>query len=210
MKNIGFLISGSGTTLQNFIDIERAGRLKGKIVVVISSKVGVYGLERAAKAGIPYYVVEYKTYKGDIGGYSHQITEILKQYGTEIVLMGGFLSYYQVPAFFKNKVLNIHPALVPSFCGQGMYGDKVHRAVLDYGVKVTGCTVHIVDDHYDHGPILAQSVVEVKDDDTPESLAKRVQEREKMLYPAVVNDFIDGKYLIQDRKIVFKNNGLVL
>lgn len=196
---IGFLLSGSGSTLQNFLDLEAGGNLRGHIAAVISSKPNVQGLERSRTRSIPSYVVDYKEYKSDLGLYSRRITELFQKHGVELVLMGGFLSFYEVPPVYAHKVLNVHPSLIPAFCGQGMYGAKVHQKVLEYGVKYTGCTVHLVDNHYDNGPIVAQAVVPVADDDTVESLSGKVQKAERALYPQVVNDFIAGLYHVEGR-----------
>ncbi len=200
--NIGFLLSGSGSTLQNFIDWEKNSKLKGHIRVVISSKSDAYGLQRAKKNNIPHFVVEYNNFRNRIQEYSEKITSILNEYKCDLILMGGFLSLYQIPDIYNNKVLNIHPSLIPAFCGKGMYGKKVHQTVIDYGVKVSGCTVHFVNNHYDNGPIIEQQVVTVSHDDTAESLAKKVGVKERELYPVVVNNFIEGKYTIKGRQVV--------
>jgi formyltetrahydrofolate-dependent phosphoribosylglycinamide formyltransferase len=200
MKKIGFLLSGSGSTLQNFIDLQREGKLSGEIAVVISSRPDAYGLERARENNIPAFTVEYNKYKPDADAYSAEITKILKEFGVDLVIMGGFMSLYLVPPVFENKVVNVHPSLIPAFCGKGFYGHKVHEKVIESGVKVTGCTVHLVNNRYDQGPILAQGVVEVEDGDTPDTLAARVQAKERELYPKVVNDLLQGKIGVQGRK----------
>lgn len=202
MNKIGFLLSGSGSTLKNFLEWQKQGKLKGEIAVVVSSKPGVKGLEIAREAGIPAFCVEYKSFAGNIKAYSQAITQKLKEYGAQWVVMGGFLSLYEVPACYENRVFNVHPSLIPAFCGQGMYGHRVHEAVIQYGAKVTGCTVHVVNARYDNGPIAAQAVVEVEESDTPETLAARVQQKEREIYPAVVNDFLEGRLIVSGRRVV--------
>lgn len=200
MKKIGFLLSGTGTTLQHFIDLEKNGTLNGKIAVVISSKKSAPGVKIAQDANIPLQIIEYSDYKNNLTEYSNAITSVLIQFQCQLVVMGGFLSFYQIPQVFKNRVVNIHPSLIPAFCGHGMYGKKVHEKVLEYGVKVTGCTVHIVNNEYDNGPILAQAVVPVLDNDTVQSLMERVQAKEKELFPQVVNDLLDNRFEILEKK----------
>lgn len=204
LKKIGFLLSGKGTTLQAFIDWQKNGRLKAEVAVVISSRKDAAGLDKARAAGIPAITVEYSQYRKDTGLYSTKITEILQQYQCALVVMGGFNSFYQVPDVYHNKVINIHPSLIPAFSGQGMYGIRVHQAAVEAGVKVSGCTIHIVDSTYDHGPIIEQATVPVLDSDTAESLAERVKQREKEIYPEVINNFIDGNYVIERRKVLKK------
>ncbi|HCL55591.1 MAG TPA: phosphoribosylglycinamide formyltransferase [Spirochaetia bacterium] len=204
MKKIGFLISGSGSTLQNFIDLQKEGKLKGQITVVISSKKEAYGLERAKNAGIPFFSIEYKNYQNNIKDYSREITKILINHNCDIVVMGGFMSFYDIPDDFKNKVVNIHPSLIPAFCGKGMYGKKVHETVIANGVKVTGCTVHFVDNEYDHGPIIAQETVRIEDEDTVESLAHKVQAKERAIYPQIVNQILDDLFTVKDKKVLKK------
>lgn len=205
MKKIGFLISGSGSTLQSFIDAKKEGLFGADIAVVISSKPDVFGLERAAKADIPSAVVEYKKYQSDIEAYSQEITRILQSYGCEFVVMGGFMSFYQVPEVYENKVFNVHPALIPAFCGKGMYGGKVHQAVIKYGAKVSGCTVHLVNNKYDNGPIIHQEIVAVLDGDTPDSLAEKVQAAERSVYFKSVNRFINGELILDGRRVIQKS-----
>ncbi len=202
--NIGFLLSGSGSTLQNFIDLKNKNKFFGSISVVISSKKEAYGLKRAKKANIPAFIVEYKHFKNDVDSYSKKISKILKDYDCDLIVMGGFMSFYKVPKEFENKVLNVHPSLIPSFCGKGMYGEKVHKAVLEYGVKFTGCTVHLVNNEYDKGPIVAQGIVEVFDDDTEKTLSQKVQAKERELYPEIVNNFINGLYEVKEKKVFKK------
>ncbi|HOJ50797.1 MAG TPA: phosphoribosylglycinamide formyltransferase [Spirochaetota bacterium] len=206
MKKIGFLLSGSGSTLKNLIQKINEKYLEAQISVVISSKSNVYGLKIAEENNIPCFVVEYSEHKKDLDEYSKKITEILKKYNVDLVVMGGFMSFYKVPEIYTNKVLNIHPALIPSFCGKGMYGLKVHKAVIEYGVKITGCTVHFVDNEYDHGPIIYQEAIRVLDNDTPESLAERVKEVEKRVYPYVIKKILENKFRIINRKVFLEED----
>lgn len=201
MKKIGFLISGSGSTLQNFIDLEKQGKLKGSICVVISSKSDAYGLQRAKNNNIASYSVNFKEYKNNLEEYSNRISEILKKHAVDLVVMGGFMSFYKIPPCFENKVLNVHPALIPAFCGEKMYGHKVHEAVLEYGAKVTGATVHFVNNKYDNGPVIMQASVKVLEDDTADTLAERVQAKEREIYPIAVNAVLEDKVLIKGRRV---------
>lgn len=194
LKNarLGVLISGGGTTLQNFLDKIRAGKLGAEIVVVISSRPNVKGLERARLAGIDRYVVNRKDH-ADVESFSEAITEILDRYNVELVTLAGFLSFYKVPPKYLGRVMNIHPALLPKFGGEGFYGDKVHKAVLESGAAESGCTVHFADNVYDHGPIIVQHRVPVFKDDTVDTLRKRIFEQECVAYPQAINMFAEGK-----------------
>jgi phosphoribosylglycinamide formyltransferase-1 len=179
---IAVLISGGGTTLRNLIERIDAGTLPVDIRLVISSSPDAQGLKYAAEANIPSLVVE-KQRSVSPEAFSESVFAPCRAVQVRYVAMGGFLKHVIIPADFENRVVNIHPSLIPAFCGQGMYGLKVHQAVLDYGAKVTGCTVHFVDNQYDHGPILLQRPVAVQDDDTAESLQARVFEVECEAYP---------------------------
>ncbi len=178
---IAVLISGGGTTLRNLIEKVRAGSLPVEIRLVISSSAGARGLQFATDAGIPTLVVEKKGTSD--AAFSEAIFDPCREAGVRYVVMGGFLKHVLIPPDFENRVVNIHPSLIPAFCGHGMYGLKVHHAVLDAGAKRSGCTVHFVDNEYDHGPILLQRQVEVRDDDTAESLQARVFAAECEAYP---------------------------
>jgi phosphoribosylglycinamide formyltransferase-1 len=172
--NIAVLVSGGGTNLQNLIDRIKDGTLSGvRICHVIASKEGTYAQPRAEKAGLPFSVVRRKDYP-DLDSYDETLLRLLEQNGTELVVLGGFLSLLgpRVVDRYRNRILNIHPALLPAFGGKGMYGLHVHEAVLDSGVKWTGATVHFINENYDEGPILLQLPVPVKQDDTPESLQR--------------------------------------
>ncbi len=196
MLKIAVLVSGGGTNLQALIDSERAGALgSGKIVRVIASRPGVYALERAAKAGIDTAVVSRKEFDS-VEAYDHAILAELRSCGAELIVLAGFLSIlgHEVIRAYPNRIINIHPALIPSFCGKGYYGLKVHEAVLKKGVKVTGATVHFVNEIPDGGAIILQQAVCVQEGDTPEQLQKRVMEQaEWKLLPQAVRLFCDDK-----------------
>lgn len=177
--NIAVFVSGGGTNLQALIDSEKNGVLKsGKIKLVVSSQAGAYALERAAKAGIPSVVVNKKA-AGTSEAFEAQLERNLKEYDIDLIILAGFLSILSgdFTAKYRDRILNVHPSLIPSFCGKGMYGLKVHEAALEKGVKVTGATVHFVNRVPDGGRILLQKAVEVQDGDTPEILQRRVMEQ---------------------------------
>ena len=178
-KRIAVLVSGGGTNLQALIDAEKAGMFGGsKISLVLASKPGVYALERAANNGIPSMVLSRKDYDS-IAAYSRALADALTKAKIDLVVLAGFLTIIdeQVYEAFPNRIINVHPALIPSFCGKGYYGLHVHEAALAKGVKVSGATVHIVTPECDAGPIILQKAVEVKEGDTPEVLQKRVMEQ---------------------------------
>ena len=197
---LAVLLSGSGTTLQNLLDRSAAGRLPARVVQVVASRPDALGLERAHRAGIPAAVVIRKEC-GSVEEFSRLIFDLCRQARAELVCLAGFLQLLQIPDDFLGRVLNIHPALIPAFCGQGYYGRRVHEAVLAYGVKVSGCTVHFADNQYDHGPIILQRTVEVRDDDTPESLAARVHEQENEAYPEAIRLFAEGRLRLEGRRV---------
>jgi formyltetrahydrofolate-dependent phosphoribosylglycinamide formyltransferase len=197
---LAVLLSSSGTTLQNLIDRIGDGRLDAQIVLVISSNEGVYGLERAAGAGIPTVVVE----RRDCGSreeFSRRIFEQCRAVQADLVCLAGFLQLITIPDDFRNRVMNIHPSLIPAFCGKGFYGHRVHEAVLEKGVKITGCTVHFADNLYDHGPIIVQRAVPVRDDDDVETLAARVFEQECEAYPEAIRLFAEGRLRVDGQRI---------
>jgi len=198
--NLGVLISGGGTTLQNFIDKINEGKLNAEIKVVISSLSTAYGLVRAKKHGIPTAVIRKKDFP-DWDEMSKAITAELDKYPIDLVCMAGFMCFYRIPEKYMGRVMNIHPALIPAFCGKGLYGHLVHEAVIEYGAKISGCTVHFADNQYDHGPIIIQKAVPVLDDDTPETLAKRVFEKECEAYPEAINLFAEGRLKIEGRRV---------
>ena len=178
MTKIAVLVSGGGTNLQALIDAEQRGELgNGKISLVIASKPGVYAIERAANAGIEGRVLARKEYES-IAAYSKALADEMVAAGIDLVVLAGFLTIFdeQVYEAFPNRILNVHPALIPSFCGKGYYGLHVHEAALEKGVRVSGATVHIVTPECDAGPIILQKAVEVKENDTPETLQVRIME----------------------------------
>ena len=203
-KKIAVLVSGGGTNLQALIDAEGRGELgAGKITLVIASKPGVYALERAKNAGIDSVVLSRRDY-ASIAEYSKALADKMTAEGIDLVVLAGFLTIIdeQVYNAFPNKILNVHPALIPSFCGKGFYGLYVHEAVLRKGVKVSGATVHIVTPECDAGPIVLQKAVEVKEDDTPETLQRRImEEAEWKILPKAVQLFCDGKITVKDDKV---------
>lgn len=203
--NIAVLVSGGGTNLQQLINAQKENRLGGgKITCVISSKPDVYALQRAKDNGIKTAVLERKKYP-DIASYSLAMKELLEAEKAELVVYAGFLTILDetVCRAFPNRMINVHPALIPSFCGKGFYGLKVHEAALQKGVKLTGATVHFVTEECDGGPIILQKAVEVKNGDTPEMLQKRVMEQaEWIILPEAVRLFCEGKITVRDGKTI--------
>lgn len=196
MKNIAVLLSGGGTNLQSIIDAIEAGKINGCIKLVISNKKDAYGLKRAEKHNI----------KACFDNDESSIIERLLSEEIDLVVLAGFLKILS-PKFtktFENKIINIHPSLIPSFCGVGYYGLNVHKAAVDYGVKVSGATVHFVDENADTGPIIAQEVVEVLADDTAETLQRRVLEVEHSILPMVVEKYCDDKIEVSGRRVYIK------
>lgn len=203
MKNIVVLVSGGGTNLQALIDAEHRGEIpNGKITCVISSKPDAYALERAKQNNIPTRVLVRKDF-ADIAAYSRAMVEALQEENADLVIYAGFMTILdeQVTTAFPYKMMNVHPALIPSFCGKGYYGLRVHEEVLRRGVKVTGATVHFVTEVCDGGPIILQAAVPVLETDTPESLQRRVMEEcEWKLLPKAAALFCDGKITVKDGK----------
>jgi phosphoribosylglycinamide formyltransferase-1 len=197
---IAVLISGGGTTLRNLIERIQNGQLHVDIRIVISSNPEAAGLEFARAADVPTLVVQHGDHDST-KAFSDTVFGPCREAGVELVVMGGFLKHILIPADFSGRVMNIHPALIPAFCGQGFYGQRVHRAVLEYGARLSGCTVHFVDDEYDHGPIILQRPVPVLDDDSPESLAARVFDQECAAYPEAIQLFAEGRIHIEDRRV---------
>lgn len=197
---IAVLLSGSGTTLQNLIDRIATGTLPARIVQVVSSRADAFGIERARRAALPVDVVARKSFP-TIEAFSERTFDLCRQAGARLVVLGGYLQLLRIPDDYRLRVLNIHPALLPAFGGTGMYGRHVHEAVLEYGARVSGCTVHFLDDQYDHGPVVAQRAVEVREDDTPDTLVARVFAAECELYPTVLRAVIDGRVSVSGRKV---------
>lgn len=196
MLNIGVLISGGGSNLQAIIDDCESKKINGNIKVVISNREDAFGLERAKKHNIR------SVFEKD----EDEVIKILKEENLDLVVLAGYLKIIS-PKFvseFENKIMNIHPALIPSFCGDGFYGEKVHQAVIDYGAKVSGATVHFVNEKADAGPIIMQDTVKVMDDDDAKTLAKRVLEVEHTILPRCVKLFCEGKISVEGRRVRIK------
>jgi formyltetrahydrofolate-dependent phosphoribosylglycinamide formyltransferase len=198
---LAVLLSGSGTTLQNLLDRIRNGRLNAQVVLVISNRAAAYGLARAAKAGIETHVVARKS-QPSAAAFGEAIFDLCRRAQIDLVCLAGFLQFLPIPPDFEGRVMNIHPALIPAFCGTGFYGHHVHEAVLSYGAKLSGCTVHFVDNVYDHGPIILQKSVPVLDNDTADSLAERVFEQECEAYPEAIQLFAEGKLRTDGRRVM--------
>lgn len=194
------LLSGSGTSLENLIERSRKGRLDAEIVAVISSRAKAFGLERARRHGIPAHCVERRDYAEE-AAYHDDVHRVLERHHPDLVALAGYLSRFDLRPGYEGRVMNIHPALIPAFCGKGLYGDRVHRAVLEYGVKVTGATVHFCDQEYDTGPIILQQAVPVEEDDTVETLKARVLEVEYELYPRAIQLFAEGRLRLEGRRV---------
>lgn len=198
---IGVLVSGSGSNLQSIIDNIELGFINGKIEVVISNKKQAFGLERARQHNINAVFVNQKEYK-DIETYNEAIIEELTKNDVELVVLAGYLKILSKKFVekYKNKIINIHPSLIPAFCGEGYYGIKVHEAAINYGVKISGATVHFVDEGADTGPIILQEVVEVDYNDNAVSLQKKILKIEHKILPKAIKYYCDGKIEIIDKK----------
>jgi phosphoribosylglycinamide formyltransferase 1 len=197
---LAVLVSGSGTTLQNLVEVIDAGGLDAKVELVVGSRPGLVGLQRAAAANLPHVVVDRREYK-DCASFSQRVFSLCDGVGADLVVLAGWLCLLDVPQRYLGRAMNVHPALLPSFGGKGMFGRRVHQAVLDYGCKVSGCTVHFVDNTYDTGPVILQRTCPVMDDDTPETLAHRVFEEEKVAYPEAIRLFQQGRLKVEGRRV---------
>ena len=204
MKNIAVLVSGGGTNLQALIDAQGRGELiNGRIAAVIASKPGVYALERATAAGIPGYVVARKDYPSS-RAMTVALVAKLRSLDIDLVVLAGFMTILteEMVQTFPNAILNVHPALIPSFCGPGYYGLHVHEKALEYGVKLSGATVHFVSEECDSGPIVLQKAVPVEEGDTPEILQRRIMEQaEWVLLPQAVSLFCQGRLRVEGRVV---------
>jgi formyltetrahydrofolate-dependent phosphoribosylglycinamide formyltransferase len=198
--SIAVLISGGGTTLRNLLEKMSAGRLTLEIALVVASSSKAGGLRFAREANIPEIVLEIKNF-ADQESYSNAVFDECRRRDVDLVVMGGFLKRLTIPADFANRVVNIHPGLIPAFCGQGYYGHHVHEAVLEYGAKLSGCTVHFADNEYDHGPVILQKAVPVEEDDTPDTLAARVFEAECEAYPQALQLLAERRIKLEGRKV---------
>jgi phosphoribosylglycinamide formyltransferase-1 len=197
---LAVLLSGGGTTLQNLIDHMEAGKLSVSIVVVISSQPDAYGLVRAKRHGLEAICVPRNAFR-EAKTYHQELNRTLDRFAPDLIALAGFLRVFRYAPHYRGRVMNIHPALIPSFCGKGFYGLRVHQAALAYGVKVSGCTVHFADEEYDHGPIILQRVVPVLDHDTPERLAERVAVAERQAYPEAIQLYAEGRLQVQGRRV---------
>ncbi len=197
---LAVLLSGSGTTLQNLVDVIRRGELDARVEVVIGSRPGLKGLERAAAAGLRNTVVDRAAFPS-CAEFSRRVFSICDDAAAGLVVLAGWLCLLDVPDRYLGRALNIHPALLPSFGGKGMYGRRVHEAVLAHGCKVSGCTVHFVDNTYDTGPIILQRACPVLEEDTPDSLARRVFEQECAAYPEAIRLFGTGRLKVEGRRV---------
>jgi len=197
---LAVLLSGGGTTLENLFARIEEGSLDAEVAVVIATRPDAYGLVRAANHGVEHLVLERKTFKS-AAEFSAALNAKLDEYGVDLVCLAGFMVIWKMSDRYLGRVMNIHPALIPAFCGRGYYGHFVHDAVLEYGAKVSGCTVHFADRVYDHGPVIVQKTVPVLDDDTPETLAGRVFEKECEAYPEAIQLFAEGRLKIEGRRV---------
>jgi phosphoribosylglycinamide formyltransferase-1 len=200
LVRLAVLASAGGTTLQNLLERIGDGRLAARIVLVVSNNADAFALERARNAGIEAAVVS-RQEAGTREEFSRRIFEHCRHAEADLVCLAGFLQLIHVSDDFIGRVMNIHPALIPAFCGKGYYGHHVHEAVLAYGAKVSGCTVHFADNEYDHGPIILQRAVPVLDDDTADSLAERVFAAECDAYPEAIRCFAEGRLKIEGRLV---------
>jgi len=201
---VAVLLSGEGTSLENLLELAESGDLPAEIALVIASKSKAGGLERARRRHIPAVAVPRRDHP-DVDEFNDAIHAELARHEIDLIALLGFLSPFQNRGTWSGRVLNVHPALIPAFCGKGFYGHRVHEAVLESGVKVTGATVHFADDEYDHGPIILQEALTVGEDDTPESLAARVQEVERRLVPQAIRLFAEGRLTLDGRRVRVKD-----
>lgn len=192
--------SGGGTTLQNLLDRIADGRLQAEVVQVIASRGGIRAIDRAQGDGVAVEVVERRG--RSLADFSVAVFGPIRRGGADLVVLGGFLSLLEIPADFAGRVLNVHPSLIPAFSGKGMHGPAVHRAAVEAGVKLSGCTVHFADATYDTGPIIFQLPVPVLHDDTPETLAARVFEAESEALPEAIALYAAGKLAIRGRRVL--------
>ncbi len=198
---VAVLLSGSGTTLQNLIDRAEDDSLDIEIVCVIASRDDAYGLERARQHGITHSAIPRKDF-GNSSEFSDAVWTEIRKHNVGLVVLAGFMSLLSVPKDFEHKIINIHPALIPSFSGKGMFGHHVHEAVVEYGVRLTGATVHFVDELYDNGPIILQEAVPVFEADTADDVAERVQAKEREIYPRAIQLFATDRIRLNGRKVI--------
>jgi phosphoribosylglycinamide formyltransferase-1 len=192
-------VSGEGTTLQNLVQRIRSRKLNAEVVQVVASRPRIGAIARAEAAGIPLALANY--HAKSKAEFSASVFDPIRHAQCELVILGGFLSLLTIPPMYRGRVINVHPALIPSFCGQGFYGSKVHEAVLESGVKLSGCTVHFVDDTYDNGPIILQRAVPVLENDTVEILRARVFDEECKALPHAIALYAEGRLEIDGRRV---------
>jgi len=196
---IAVLISGNGTTLESLVAERALGRLDIDVTAVISSKAEAFGLERARRHGLPAHAIARRAY-ADERAFNDAIHAVLAQDPPDLLVLAGFLSRIELRGY-NGRAMNTHPSLIPAFSGKGFYGERVQRAVLEFGAKVTGATIHYCDEQYDTGPIILQRAIDVREDDTPASLAARVAEVERALYPQAIGLHAHGKLRIEGRRV---------
>lgn len=197
---VAVLLSGSGTSLENLFERIDAGELHAEVAGVIASRERAGGLERARRRGVPAVAVPRRKYP-DGRAFNDALHAELDRFEPDVVACLGFLSLFELRGKYEGRAINVHPALIPAFCGRGFYGHRVHEAVIESGVKITGATVHFADEQYDHGPIILQEAVPVLDDDTPDSLAARVQAAERRLVPEALRLFHEDRLCIEGRRV---------
>jgi phosphoribosylglycinamide formyltransferase-1 len=201
---VAVLLSGEGTSLENLCERIDAGEVPAEVVAVVASRAGAGGLARAERRGIPAHAVPRREY-ADVAAFNDALHSVLARYDPDLVALLGFLSPFELRGRYTGRCINVHPALIPAFSGKGFYGHRVHEAVLEAGARLSGATVHFVDAEYDRGPIILQEAVPVRDDDTPESLAARVQEVERRLVPEAIRLFAAGRLVIDGRRVRIKS-----
>jgi phosphoribosylglycinamide formyltransferase 1 len=199
-QRVAVLLSGEGTSLENLCERIDAGAVPAQVVLVIASKERAGGLARAERRGIPTVAVPRRAF-ADVHAFNDALHAELDKHAVDLVALLVFLSIFELRGRYPGRAINTHPALIPAFCGEGFYGRRVHEAVLASGVKLSGATVHFCDDHYDSGPIILQEAVPVLDDDTPDTLAARVQAVERRLVPEAIRLFAEGRLAIEGRRV---------
>lgn len=204
---VAVLLSGEGTSLENLCEQIDAGAVPARVVLVVSSREGAGGLARAERRGIPAVAVPRRAFASG-RAFNDALHAELAKHDVDLVALLGFLSIFELRGRWDGRCINVHPSLIPAFCGRGFYGRRVHEAVLEAGVKVTGATVHFADDHYDTGPIILQDTVPVLDDDTPERLAARVQALERRLVPEAIRLFAEGRLVVEGRRVRIRPPGV--
>lgn len=202
--NIAVMVSGHGrgSNLQTIVDACRDGRVNGRVAVVIGVKDEVPAMDRARSAGVPTIEAKPKDYETD-EAYGVRLLEILGEYSVDLICLAGYMRILPpaVVSAFRWRIMNTHAALIPSFCGKGMYGEHVHKAVIEYGAKISGCTIHLVDEQYDTGPIIIQKAVPVEEFDTPETLAARILPNEHAAYVEAIQLFAQGRLQVEGRRV---------